>query len=366
MEPGKYVITPDVDDVISDYANNGINIVLGLNVGTGENRPDKTKFKSNEDIERYGNWVRFMVSHFRDRIRYYEIWNEPDTSGPSADIAWGNYVNLINHIIPIIREEDPNAKIVIGAIGGVEDWYRGEEDAELGLDYLENVLKSGIAPLVDVISWHPFYGTRPDDPYYQDYPQLVTKKIKEVAVSEGFEGEYLAEEIAWATWAEEGGVANVVSEGVATKYYARAILMHRGLNVTVTFQGKYLVITNLQNTIHNINTIMAGAEPVELPLVIESEAMNIKVYGFSLPNGDNLVALWTDGVGVDEDAGVSATLTLNGFSDQKVIGIDVLKGFQQPLMTNNENGNLAIQNLIVRDYPLILHIAKSSTEYPTK
>ncbi len=33
---------------------------------------------------------------------------------------------------------------------------------------------------------------------------------------------------------------------------------------------------------------------------------------------------------------------------------DVLNGYQQQITVSNENGNLAIRNLIVRDYPLVL------------
>ena len=111
-EPGKYSIDPAVDDLITDYASNGINIVLNLGDGSGENRPGATKFTAEEEVERYCNFARFMVHHFIDRIRYYEIWNEP------GDIAVQDYANLIEQVAPIIREEDPTAKIVIGAMGG--------------------------------------------------------------------------------------------------------------------------------------------------------------------------------------------------------------------------------------------------------
>jgi len=105
---------------------------------------------------------------------------------------------------------------------------------------------------------------------------------------------------------------------------------------------------------------MAGAEPVSLPVEIQSEATNIRSYSFSLTSGDNLLALWTDGVAVDEDPGVKANLTFPGFTAQDVTGIDILGGFQQPIIAYSENGNLIIQNLIVRDYPIILHFSKSS------
>ena len=73
-----------------------------------------------------------------------------------------------------------------------------------------------------------------------------------------------------------------------------------------------------------------------------------------MPNGDKLVALWTDGVAVDDDSGVNTTVTLPGFSAQRVIGIDVLNGFEQELITSTEDGNLVIVNLLAKDYPIIL------------
>jgi hypothetical protein len=103
---------------------------------------------------------------------------------------------------------------------------------------------------------------------------------------------------------------------------------------------------------------MAGTEPLDLPAEIESEATNIRSYSFSLPNGDRLLALWTDGVAVDDDPGINATVTLPGFSAQKMVGIDVLNSFQQELVTSTEDGNLVINNLLVKDYPIILHLSK--------
>ena len=59
---------------------------------------------------------------------------------------------------------------------------------------------------------------------------------------------------------------------------------------------------------------------------------------------------------LDYDPGVMANLTIYDLTTQDVIGIDLLNGFKQTIIINNENGDLVIQNLIVKDYPLILHI----------
>jgi hypothetical protein len=113
----------------------------------------------------------------------------------------------------------------------------------------------------------------------------------------------------------------------------------------------------LDAIIPNLCTVMAGNSPVDLPMEIQSEeATNIVSYGFSLPNGDKLIALWTDGVAVDDDPGVEADLTFQGITSEDVTGIDVLNGYQQSITASSEDGNLVVQNLIVRDYPMILRI----------
>jgi len=94
---------------------------------------------------------------------------------------------------------------------------------------------------------------------------------------------------------------------------------------------------------------------------IASEETNIRNYSFSLSNGDNLIALWTDGVAVDMDPGVKVNVTIHGMHAQNVTGIDILYGYKQPLVVSNVDGNMIINSLIVRDYPLILHITKPSS-----
>lgn len=61
---------------------------------------------------------------------------------------------------------------------------------------------------------------------------------------------------------------------------------------------------------------------------------------------------------VDNDPGVRANLTVQDTTSEDVTATDVLNGYQQSITTTNENGNLTIQNLIIRDYPLILRVTK--------
>jgi hypothetical protein len=345
-----------VDDTISDYVDNGVNIVLDLWMGAGL-VPYGTTFQTTEEIDQYLDYVRFVVSHFKGRIGYYQIWNEP------GHIAVSDYANLVKQVVPVIREADPGAKIIIGGTQG--DWvndYPGYGEFQrfsVDMNYLNELLRSDVAHMVDGISWHPFYGNMPGDPYYQDYPQLL-QGIKELAESQGFTGEYFADELLWATVTEEGWDGGPpLSRPIAARYYTRAIAMHRGLGVNVTINTFFQ--EPLLSPIHNLCVALAGAEPIDLLLSVESEASNIVHYAFALPNGDKLVALWTNGEVVEDYPGASAAITIDNVSAQRVIGVDVYNGFEQELNAEAEDGNLVIRDLLIKDYPLLINISENAS-----
>jgi hypothetical protein len=261
-------------------------------------------------------------------------------------------------VVEVVRPIDPDAKIIIGAMhGNWENGYPGYGEYQrhsLDIDFLNGILTSGVAPLADGISWHPLYDNIPSDPYYQAIPEMVTG-IKELAVSQGFEGEYFADEILWVTVDEENfDNGPPVSRQIAAKHYARAITEHCGLGINVTVntfhQVPYLA------PIRNVCNTLAGAEPTDTALSIASEITNTRHYAFSLPNGDRLVALWTNGIAAEYDPGITTTVTIPGFVDHAVTGIDVLHGFEQQLITSEEDGNLVIRDLLVKDYPIILRL----------
>jgi hypothetical protein len=371
-EKDEYSIDPKEEQVIDDLISRDVRIMLVLDVWHIENKVvyDKTE----EDIAKYVSWVRFMIHHFKGRIAYYEILNEPDMSGAEtpSGMPVDAYVKLVKRTVPVIREEDPNAKIVVGAVpdtrfNDCREWIWG-------------LLNSEVMPLVDGISWHGMYGAAlSDDPrgvrdagarqganYWENYPAFI-EKIQSVAATNGFEGEFLVEEMLWRTpsmpeRSEPYGFTDISG----AKYYARAIIIHLSLDVAT---GLAVVPEDIRprsySVIRALSTIMAGAQPVDLPVVIGSDASNIKYYGFTLSNGDKLLALWTDGAAVEYDPGVSAKLTIPGSSAQRVTGVDVLNGFEQELITEAEDGDLVIHNLLVKDYPIILRFVGPRFAEPT-
>lgn len=362
----EHYISPEQDETITALADKGINVMYTIVFWDEEIQANQeegySRFKTEGEIQRFLDYVQFIVRNFKGRIEYYEILNESNIGGwnqPYADqqyVEIDDYINLVRRTIPVIRQEDSNAKIVAGAVAPL---YRTEETIYLdstGRDYIFGLLESDVMPLVDAVSWHAIGGTSPEygEEHYYGYPALL-KEIKDVASAHGFEGEYISEEMHWRTSETlHSDEFDGYSKTAAAKYLARAILLHLGMDITSGL-AECLECQPKMNVIQSLATLMAGAEPIVLPIKIETGSINIKSYSFSLSNGDKLIALWTDGVAVDDESGVSADLVFNGLSGKEVIGVDVLNGYQQTLVVE---GN-AVKNLIVRDYPLILRISKS-------
>jgi len=293
-------------------------------------------------------------------VDYYEILNEPVTgSGTQQSVEVEDYVNLVDEVVPTIRQEDPNAGIVIGAIPNL--YIPGD------YDYLMDLLASHVMTVVDGISFHPMHGASPDyelREYYYSYPSII-EEIKDVAAAHGFSGEYMADELVWRT--RENPLPSepwIYTEIAAAKYYARGIITQLGLDLSTTttelgVNSEHSIRRPIGRVIQNLATQMAGVQPASLPIQLQSTATNTVSYTFSSLNGNHLIALWTDGIAVDYDRGVAATLTVPGLSGQWVTGIDVLIGFQQQMATSEAGGNLVIDGLLLKDYPMILRLGSA-------
>lgn len=320
------------------------------------------RFKTESQIRRYVDFVRNMVRHFKGRIRYYELWNEPTIKNTIQWIEVEDYIRVAKRVIPIIREEDPEAKIVIGAT----DYLLFEESQE----YLFRLLNCDLPALVDGISWHPMFGTSPQydfhRDYYYNYPDIV-RRIKATAFQHGFHGEFFAQELTWRT--EETKVPDlpwphVYTDIVAAKYLARGVMVNLGLNAAVTHGGGAIFFYKMPASlavVKNLCTIMAGHEAIDMPVEIDIDYEGPVAYcSFRYPDGDRMLAIWTDGIAQDDDLGVPATIEFPGLVASSVTGIDVLNGFQQELVFQVEGDTTVVRDVLVKDYPILIRLSDVS------
>ena len=348
----KFEINPCHDEAITFLYENDITIMHTIVYWDETLHADRyPSYKNEEEVQQFLDYTRMIVAAFKGRVQYYEILNEGYFYVEVED-----YIELIRQVIPVIREEDPAAKIVVGGTTDLMNpgmqWYIGQ------------VIQSDIISQVDGINLHPMYGPSPQyaetRQYYQDYPEII-RGIQNTAGENGFAGEIFAEEMNWRTAINPHPYEIwQYSETQAAKYYARGIVINLGLDLWAGIGGeRYETIAPVVKVVQSLSNLMVGAQPDDLNVVIESESEEIVYYSFSYPNGDRIVAIWRDGVALDDDPGVAATLSIDGLSAESAVGYDILYPFYQEIAFEMDVNGLVIRDLVVRDYPTLIRFTNS-------
>ena len=392
QEKGKYVIDPMADETITECVRNGVNVVLVLGFTNwlytpeGHRDPKQAKqiWETQEGwygqipgghgtlpaatvpgmLEGYKNYVRFMTRHFKDRVKYFEIWNEERMyfPGPTAYCEW------VKSVVPIIREEAPEAKILLG---GMNPPKGGGADRE----FLEACLREGVGKLVDVIAWHPFYGTDPESPQYKNYANDV-KDIKKLAESYGFRGEYHANEFSWGA-PYPAGDRPAVSELVKAKYIARLTLTHIGLDVTSFYcetwsdQSTNWDLGLFRNTfsadpinpqqpqvayyvMRTLSTILNSVTSAQIDVEFSNKEKSFETVGLKTENGDLILAVWIPGRASDDSPDIKTDIIFPHTQFQQATGIDVLNGTEQILQPSKSKGKSTLKGMLIKDYSIVI------------
>ena len=97
------------------------------------------------DENHYVNYARKVVQHYKEKIKYWEIWNEPNyhTYWQPQDGMQG-YTDLLKAVYPAIKEEDPSSVVLLGGLTG-----------DVVTD-LRRIYKNGGKNYFDIVNIHPF------------------------------------------------------------------------------------------------------------------------------------------------------------------------------------------------------------------
>ena len=152
LEEGVYTKPTGKRDWINSAERNGLSSLWILdysNLLYTDNLyafPDDSKFKGSEDaFVKYVDWVS---KTYGNEIEYYQLWNEPDTSGFNYYSSGASkYVKLLKKVYPVIKKNDPDAKVV------------GVAASRNGLGFAKLVLLYGGGDYMDAISFHPYQAT---------------------------------------------------------------------------------------------------------------------------------------------------------------------------------------------------------------
>ena len=118
-------------------------------------------FTDEETLTAWENYVRAVVKQYKGKISMYEVWNEPDFGGTLRRAV--PYANLFARTAPIIRENDPAAKIAGMALAG-------DMKPEFCRIVFDTLKERGALEYFDYLTFHP----------YKDRPEICIPRLKEL------------------------------------------------------------------------------------------------------------------------------------------------------------------------------------------
>jgi hypothetical protein len=142
------------DAIINKLKAKGIKALGILDYGNTWSDPTTG---NTEEINRFADFTYNTVKHFKDDVKFWQIWNEPNNEvywpAPSA----ANYTKLMKAAYGAAKQADPEAVVVQGGLVG-----NGKDEVILydmtfaAPDYLKGIYENGGKDYFDVMSIHPY------------------------------------------------------------------------------------------------------------------------------------------------------------------------------------------------------------------
>jgi len=369
---GVYAIPQEVDDYVSSLADNGVAIELQLLYGNGmytspagrlpdsilpplgsAHPPDRGLYSvfwaptTPEQIRAFNNYVRWTVDHFRGRVQYYEIWNEPSEYFWNPQPSPGAYAALAREVISTVHETDPKAKVVFGAFGLTEREFPRQA-----------IEACRCADGIDVFSYHtyPDFGRNLnpealDEPAHaKESPALLREMVRKLPAIRGDIAFWNDEFNSPPSWEDS-------DESVQAKYIAREMVYDRAAGVR-TFvwelipgvdgnQGDDYGLTHGMmmrpndftprpafQALQNVNALFSDATVdssigVTVPeLTTEKPQAPFLAYGFRSRTGKAIIAYWLAARSLPGGNGpyIHGDLKIRNAGIVRPVLIDVLSG----------------------------------------
>ncbi|HET8548489.1 MAG TPA: hypothetical protein VFL57_10815 [Bryobacteraceae bacterium] len=143
---GQLQVPQQFTDFILESVKQGLEPMLILDYGNPfYDKGDKPL--SPEAIEGFVRYSEFVVTHFRGKVKHYEVWNEWDIGiGGTTPGTAEDYVRLLAAVYPRIKKVDPSIIVYGGAMtpGGIRNGW------------MERMLKAGALNSLDQVSIHTY------------------------------------------------------------------------------------------------------------------------------------------------------------------------------------------------------------------
>jgi hypothetical protein len=228
---GKY------DDIVDLCERYGLQIIARLDHPPAWTRQDNSIPEAPpDDLTDYVDFVYGFVKHYQGRVRYIQIWNEPNIYP-----EWGNrgvdpagYVEMLKAAYQAAKSADPNVYVLSAPLATtLENFPLRRNLSEL--IFLEEMYQAGAADYFDILSANAFgFDLPPEDPPSADKLNFQRVKLQR-GIMERYNDGHKAiwfNEYGWNaapdnTFTEEELIWKRVTEDQQAEYLLRGIALAR-------------------------------------------------------------------------------------------------------------------------------------------
>ena len=150
------------DSIVDLCERYGLRVIARVDRAPDWSRQDNTVAGSPpDDFNDYGDFIHAFAEHYKGRIDYIQIWNEPNLWQ-----EWGNrpvdpagYVELLRIAYTRAKEANPDVYVLSAPLAitlGEPHPEPGKWRAMDDLQYLEAMYKAGVQPYFDILSANVF------------------------------------------------------------------------------------------------------------------------------------------------------------------------------------------------------------------
>lgn len=316
------------------------------------------RLSTEEETERYLAYVEMVATRLKGLVDSYELWNEPDANYKYYQrITPEDYIRVAGRAITLIREIDPQARIVLVSTSS----YTDENTPE----YSMKILQSDVIALADAISLHtvnndasPVFRSE----YYYGYDALW-KNIKNIAEASGFHGEYIADELNYRSnyslnsLQPEPGDYHPYEPEIAAKYIGRMIAINLGLDISIGTSGTNAHERPVEgNMIRNMAYLLDGLQASSFPLSVQSESNLVRYYTFVDKDGNKYIAIWDDGEAKVTSDSFASSIEVEDTSAVSVIAMDPFNSTMQEIKFADIENKVLLDGITITDFPTIYKI----------
>ncbi|MGC9334121.1 MAG: hypothetical protein ACP5JJ_08240 [Anaerolineae bacterium] len=158
------------DEIVDLYRASGLRVIARLDRAPAWARLDGTRPETPPvNLQDYGDFVYAFVDHFRGRVQYIQIWNEPNIYPEWGEQAVDpvGYSRMLQIAYQRAKEADPNIYVLSAPLAIT----LGEPHPEPGrwrsmpdLDFLEAMYEAGAGDSFDILSANAFgFDLPPED-----------------------------------------------------------------------------------------------------------------------------------------------------------------------------------------------------------